>query len=307
LKAAAARILALSLLAGLSACAMFARRPAPSPTYVVGAPYQAAGVWRYPRETFDYDETGLADTAANHSGLTANGEAFDQTALAAGHRSLQLPAIARITNLENGRQVEVRINDRGPANPARLVELTRRTAQLLSVADERAVRVRVQLLEPESRQLAMEMQGRAAPGTVPAPISVTAAPRGGVQSETLAAPLGATTRDPRRITSLPTAPTSTPAAATASVPLRMPETVTQGTPRPGTLAVDCGGFGRPEYAEIMRARLAGLGAVTTTSYDAPRDRAYQVRIRGLANVPQAEAMLARALAQGVTDARIIVE
>jgi rare lipoprotein A len=307
LKHRLAPCLHLALLLGLGSCTLLARNPTPNLVYLVGAPYQAGGVWRYPRETFDYDDTGLASVAANRSGLTANGEAFDQTALAAGQRTLQLPAIVRITNLENGRQVAVRVNDRGPANPARLVELTRRTAQLLAVADERAVRVRVQVLDAESRQLAMEMQGRAAPGSVPAAVTVATAPRGGVQAEALAPPPGATARGPRQVAALPTAPSRAAAPEAAPIPLRMPELVSQGTPRPGTLAIDCGSFGRPEYAEIMRVRLASLGARTTTSYDAPRDRAFQVRISGLGSVAQAEAMLTRALAAGVTDARIIVE
>ena len=65
--------------------------------------------------------------------LTADGEAFDQSALAAAHQTLQLPAVARLTNLENGLQVMVRINDRGPATPHRLVEVTRRTADAAAV------------------------------------------------------------------------------------------------------------------------------------------------------------------------------
>lgn len=298
---------AFFLVLGLGACGMFARPP--NPAYLVGAPYQAGGVWRYPRETFDYDQTGLASVAADRSGLTANGEAFDQTALAAGHPTLQLPALARVTNLENGRQVVVRVNDRGPAGPARLVELTRRTAQLLAAADQRAVRVRVQLLEAESRQIASDMQ--AAGPSRPAALTVAAAPRGGVQSEALAPPRGASASGgPRRAAALPSMQAGA-AMPIAPIPLRLPELVTQAAPRPGTLAIDCGSFGRPEYAEIMRARLAALGAVVTTSHAAPRepagDRAFQVRISGLPGTAQADAMLARALAAGVADARIVVE
>ncbi len=293
---------AFFLLLGLGSCGMFARSP--NPVYLVGAPYQAGGVWRYPRETFDYDQTGLASVAADRSGLTANGEAFDQTALAARHPTLQLPALARITNLENGRQVVVRVNDRGPAGPSWLVELTRRTVQLLAAADLRAVRVRVQLLDAESRQLASDMQ--AAGPSRPVAVAV-AAPRGSVQSENLAPPRGASASGgPRQAAALPSVPARAVASATP-IPLRLPEVVTQVAPRPGTLAIDCGSFGRPEYAEIMRARLAGLGAAVTSSYDAPRDRAFHVRIAGLADTGQADAMLVRALAAGVTDARIVVE
>ena len=80
----------------------------PDPHYVLGKPYQAGGVWFYPRETFEFNETGLAAVVTNEAArLTADGEVFDQTALTAGHPTIQLPAIARLTNLENGREVTV--------------------------------------------------------------------------------------------------------------------------------------------------------------------------------------------------------
>lgn len=219
---------------------------------------------------------------------------------------MQLPAVAMITNLENGRAVVVRVNDRGPASPARLTEISRRTALLLAVADERAVRVRMRVLEAESRQLAVEMQA-AAPAGSPI-LAVAAAPRGGVQSETLAAPRGAATSvEPRQAAALPGVAARPNGPAPAPIPLRLPELVSQGVARPGTLAVDCGSFGRPEYAEIMRARIAALGAAVTTAYDAPREGAFRVRISGLAGAAQADAMLARVLGAGVTGARIVVE
>jgi hypothetical protein len=91
------------------------------------------------------------------------------------------------------------------------------------------------------------------------------------------------------------------------VPLRLPEQVWQLSPQPGTLAVECGVFTRADAASVMSNRLASLGARVATSYDAPRDRAFTVRIGGLANVPAAEAMLQRALAANAPDARIVIE
>ena len=94
----------------------------PNPHYVLGQPWQAGGVWFYPRENYQAVETGLAVIyPSDHPDLTADGEAFDQTALAAAHQTLQLPSIARLTDLETGRQVLVRINDRGPATPHRIL------------------------------------------------------------------------------------------------------------------------------------------------------------------------------------------
>jgi len=233
--------------------------------------------------------------------LTADGETFDQTALAAAHPTLQLPALARITNLENGRQVLVRINDRAPASPDRLVEITRRTAELLAAADPQAVRVRLQVLEGESRRLVAELRPEGPR------LAVATAPAGAVQAETLA-PLPGAVQEANARTAAPQ-PRSADNAdpIPPAIPLRLPEAVTAVPVRPTTLEIDCGDFSALQYAELMRARLSQLGARTTTSYDAPRDQAYMVRIGPLPTVAAAEAMRRRAAAAGATDARIVVE
>ena len=274
--------------------------PPIAPHYVLGDPYQAGGVWYYPREIFDFDQTGLAVVVSENKAVTADGEAYDPTALAASHASLQLPALARVTNLENGRQVLVRINDRGPGTPSRLIGITPRTALLLAAADPAAIRVRVQVLESESRQMADAMRPA---GPV---LSIAVQPELGVQSETLAPPPGAISARRAAIAApKPQADVSAPTAP--AIPLRLPEAVTQASPDPGRLAIDCGGFSTKSAANLLRGRLSALGAYAGTDYNAPRDRAYVVRIGPLANVAEADAMLRRALAEGATDARIIVE
>jgi rare lipoprotein A len=89
--------------------------PTPNPMYKVGEPYQIGGLWYYPKEQPDYDETGVASWYGTqfHGRLTANGEIFDRTAISAAHPTLPMPVNVRVTNLENGRIV-VRVNDRGP-------------------------------------------------------------------------------------------------------------------------------------------------------------------------------------------------
>ena len=96
-------------------------------TYKVGKPYQIKGTWYYPKEDFEYEETGIASWYGRkfHGRKTANGERFDMNYLSAAHRTLPMPSIVRVTNLENGRKVVVRINDRGPYVDGRIIDLSK--------------------------------------------------------------------------------------------------------------------------------------------------------------------------------------
>ena len=282
-------------------------RPSPPPQpahYVLGGAYQAGDTWFYPGASYNADATGLATIQPDgQPGRTADGEAFDQAALAAAHPTLQLPAIARITNLENGRQVVVRINDRGPASPARLVAVTRRTAELLGFAARGVARVRLQVLEPESRAVVAPFQSEAEPL-----LAMRAAPRDEVRQAALAAPEGVAQSSRGRTASVgPTVAVAAVAdAAMPRVPKRLAETVTQTTPSPGALYVALGSFSRREFAERQRARVSALGASIETVRTG-RSESYRVRVGPLADVAEADKALAQVIRDGVPDARIVVE
>jgi len=291
------RVIAL-LCALLPAACAHHPAPSPSPHYVLGAPYQADGVWRYPQANYDAVETGLATVYQGaHPPLTANGEVFDQTALAAAHPTLQLPAIARLTDLDTGRQVTIRINDRGPATPHRLIEVTSRTAQLLGLPASGVARVRLHVLPAESHAAADALPG--APG-----LAIAAAPRTTVAEQPLAAPAGV-----GQDTASPAA--SVPQLASAEVlpaapPMRLPETVTATTPDPGSLWVRLGSFLGYRYAAMQRARLAALHPQIVTGETAGQQE-FGVRLGPFTTISEADAALDRAIAAGVADARIVVE
>lgn len=281
------------ILTGLLVCC---HQVTPSPHYVLGAPYQAGGVWYYPREDLSLRETGLATVyGSGHPDLTADGEAFDQSALAAAHQTVQLPAIARITNLENGRQVVVRINDRGPATPHRLLEMTRRTANLLGVSPNDAVRVRVEILADQSQAAVDAVPG--APG-----LRIAAAPRGEVTQSDLPAP---GTAVPKLASVTPKVATAV-SASSSIPPLRLPEVVSQVHADPGTLYVQLSDFQNYRYANMQRARVAGLGARIDNRHE-NGSLVYRVLIGPINSVQQADSVLDQVLAAGVTDARIVVE
>ncbi len=135
--------------------------------FKVGKPYNVAGRTYFPEESYSYDETGIASWYGPgfHGGKTANGEKYNQLEMTAAHRTLQLPALVRVTNLENGRSVVVRVNDRGPFARGRIIDVSERAADLLKMKGAGTARVRVQVLAEESKILAdMARKGQSTKG-----------------------------------------------------------------------------------------------------------------------------------------------
>ncbi|MEQ9199951.1 MAG: septal ring lytic transglycosylase RlpA family protein, partial [Rhodospirillales bacterium] len=132
-----------------------------STTYKIGNPYQIYGTWYRPAVDYAYDETGIASWYGPnfHGKDTANGERYDMDALTAAHRTLPLPSNVRVTNLENGRSIIVRVNDRGPFSKGRIIDLSRKAAMQLDMIGAGTARVRVRILSRESRLLAARLQG----------------------------------------------------------------------------------------------------------------------------------------------------
>ena len=287
----------LLLLLALAGCAQRPKPPTPAAHYLIGSPYEAGGAWFYPREDFRYDATGLAERLPDRTGLTADGERFDPAAMAGAHPTLQLPAIARVTDLENGRQVVLRLNDRGPGRPGRILGLTRRAAELLDVPAGAAVRVRVQVEDGPSQALRDRLQG--------GPSGITAAPRGTVTEEALAPPPGVGQSARGRVA------IATPAAANATeagpeVPDRLPEVVAQVAPQPGQLWIEAGRFGQAAYANQVRAKLYGMPVDVERTAGA-RPPSFRVMAGPFPTVAAADAALDQARRAGVTDAQIVVE
>lgn len=131
-------------------------------SYKIGQPYQIKGVWYHPKVDYKYNETGIASWYGPgfHGKPTANGETYDQHDLTAAHPTLPIPSMVRVTNLENGRSLKLRINDRGPFANNRVIDISKRGAQLLGFEKQGTAKVRIAVLENESRQLAAAAQGK---------------------------------------------------------------------------------------------------------------------------------------------------
>ncbi len=127
------------------------------PVYKVGNPYKINGQWYYPAVDYQYDETGMASWYGPgfHGKTTANGEVFDQNKISAAHRTLPMPSVVKVTNLENGMVLNnVRINDRGPFARNRIIDLSKKAAEELGFIKNGVAKVRVEILENESRKYA---------------------------------------------------------------------------------------------------------------------------------------------------------
>lgn len=130
--------------------------------YKVGNPYKIAGRWYYPKEDYNYSEVGIASWYGEdfHGKSTANGERYEMNTLTAAHRTLPLPCIVKVTNLQNGRSIVVRVNDRGPFVKDRIIDLSKRGATLLGYMGQGTAKVRVEIMAKESKALKMAMLGQ---------------------------------------------------------------------------------------------------------------------------------------------------
>jgi rare lipoprotein A len=159
-------------------------KPAPAkpamPGVKIGKPYQVFGVTYYPEDDRAYEKVGIASWYGPtfHEKATANGEVYNQDDVTAAHKTLPMPSWVEVTNLDNGRKLVVRINDRGPFVDGRIIDLSRRSAQLLGVDGPGLAKVRVKRVFPEGDWArGAPVLASAAPGPVtPAPVAAPVAP-----------------------------------------------------------------------------------------------------------------------------------
>ncbi|MEQ9638865.1 MAG: septal ring lytic transglycosylase RlpA family protein [Alphaproteobacteria bacterium] len=284
----------------------------------IGKPYQVKGVWYYPASQPGYDETGIASWYGGkfHGRKTANGETYDMNTLTAAHKTLPLPSLVQVTNLENGRSLELRVNDRGPFVNGRIIDVSRRAAQLLGFERNGTAKVRVNVIGGDAPAGATIM---AKPVTTPAERdALPAVKQAGVGSESLPPPPGGRVANPAQ------SDDDKPAALVADAAPRQAEpTTTTGNvglvPQPSgqvrqlpvkrapNIFIQAGSFTRFDNANRLRARLASLGPTEVANVRVAQQDFFRVLIGPLASVDQADQALDKVLATGITDARIIVD
>lgn len=250
-----------------------------SGTVKIGKPYQIAGKTYYPSDDRDYDEKGIASWYGPgfHAKQTANGEPYDQDGMTAAHKTLPMPSYVEVTNLENGRQVVLRVNDRGPFVGNRIIDLSRRSAQLLGVDRAGTAKVRVKRVHPTDKQIAKLGLGRSArapKGLQPVQVAV-AAP--------LPAPL------PPRVQGPPAPPVVVFAPPVA------------GDPTPGLFIQVAALSDRGRAATLAGA----LESLAPPNIEATATGLYRVRLGPFADAASAAKVLDELQAAGYSDARVV--
>ena len=215
--------------------------------------------------------------------------------MAGAHPTLQLPAIVDVTNLDNGHQIRIRLTDRGPANPGRLIGLTRRAADLLGLSDTGAIPVHVVLDSAASQALRDRLGG--------GPKGITAAPITGVSAESLPPP-GKTLSRVAGTTSQ--RPETLPDTGLAGALEPLPQTVQNVAVQSGRLWVRAGRFTLPRYADTQKNKLFGVD-VRVQRENGRRQSGYVVMAGPFDSVAAADAGLDLVRHAGVTDATIVVE
>jgi rare lipoprotein A len=286
-----ALFLLLLVSALIASCAV--DKPAPSPIaasggqgiYKVGLPYEIDGTWYYPGTNYAYDDTGMASSYGQElrGRLTANGEIFDPESLTAAHPTLPMPSIVQVTNLENGRSVNLRVNDRGPYGSGSIIAVSRGVARVLGFEAQGNAKVRVKILALESVQAALLAMRNGSD-------SVIAGER--AEREEAMRPAS---RTAKRVPP----PARKPVAASAPTGAGV-----QGKPRP--VYIQAAAFAQSDNAMKARRRLHPLGLVMVATATANGADLYRVRLGPFAKRSDADRLLRRVVGAGFGDAHIVV-
>jgi rare lipoprotein A len=273
---------------GLAACASTSAQMAGIPpgkkawdgSTKVGKPYQVAGVWYYPEDKTDYQEEGIASWygADFHLRYTANGETFDMNEVSAAHKTLPMPSYVSVTNLDNGREITVRINDRGPFKAGRIIDMSRKAAQLLGMDATGTAHVRVRRVFPADAPevaLAAGLAPRGGPDDLPPELVPPAVPAGQLAS----APL-----------------------PSATTPVIHPE---DNIGIIGGFFVQVAAVGDEVRANILAADVKRFGATIVEPLPRTQNKVYRVRLGPFLSRDGAETIQAQVRGAGYPDAHVL--
>ncbi|MEL7030304.1 MAG: septal ring lytic transglycosylase RlpA family protein, partial [Pseudomonadota bacterium] len=308
--------------AALAACSTYEQEE--KSVYKVGRPYQVKGTWYYPKEEPDYDEVGQASWYGKrfHGLMTSNGERFDMNKLSAAHRTLPMPSLLRVTNVQNGRTVVVRLNDRGPFADDRILDVSRAAAERLGFLEAGVADVRVTYLgpapllgdeaasvtfpEPDVQEVQVASASETAAASVAMGSMIPAAPGG---SQVQAQPVSLPSRQAPRRAAFQAAPPQPEPAPEPDPPARAaPESAPPAPAASETgeiLFVQVASLTSSENASALKTKLESFGSSQVGLADINGRRFYRVRIGPMTSRGEAEVARARLSAAGYDGAIIV--
>jgi rare lipoprotein A len=285
-------------------------------TYKVGNPYKIEGVTYTPQETFTLVETGVASWYGPgfHGKSTANGERYDQSDRTAAHRTLQMPSVVRVTNLDNGQSTIVRINDRGPFARNRIIDLSRTAAQEIDMIGRGTARVRVEQLQAESLTVKEVAVGGGGPSEQHDALAQLASGRRGTpapaptQVAAVAQPTSAPPPQPVQAV-WPTNPRhpAVPAASTNGGPTIASLASVPVSSASGGIYVQVGAFSTAENAERQRSNVRSYGNSEISQASAGGRDVYRVRLGPYTTTEAAGIVADRLKRSGYGDARVVAD
>ena len=317
--------LGLAVAVGLTACFSAPPRPAPTvPTAPVTPPpkpdsipeviprieprarsgnppfYDVFGKRYYVlSSSVGYRERGVASWYGPgfHNVRTSIGEPYDMYGMTAAHKTLPLPAYVRVTNLQNGRSVVVRVNDRGPFVGNRIIDLSYSAAAKLDMLRNGTAMVEVRTIDPSAPPPVITASATPAPAT--APPAATALT---IVAPAAAAPAGSAPAG--------SAPAAAPAA---TAPGTATPTAGSGVTSPAAAAtalfVQAGAFSDPANAERLAEKLRGgnYGKVIVRDDQIAGRRMYRVRIGPVPSVAEFDRVVAALERAGINDAHLALD
>ncbi|PHY21510.1 septal ring lytic transglycosylase RlpA family protein [Caulobacter sp. BP25] len=284
------------------------RNAAPRPSDMVGPngkplrgtekPYQINGVWYYPKEDRDYNVIGTGSWYGEqfHNRRTANGEIFDMDIPSAAHKTLPLPSLVEVTNLDNGRRMILRVNDRGPFVGDRVIDLSKAAAEELGYRRQGVAKVRVKYIGPAPKSVFDPPRQYAQ-----APVRAEAPPRSfaDIQEPSQRVQVLPARSEPERLAS----------QALSAPPINPPDPVKPSPP--ATIAsgagfrIQAGAFASRENAEKAVQQLALAGNVTIEPLERPSGTLYRVVVAAGEDEGEAWSLRQRVEALGYSGATVL--
>lgn len=294
----------------------------------VGNPYQIAGEWYYPKDDPRYDNTGIASWYGPnfHKKKTANGEIFDMYQVSAAHPTLPMPIMARVTNLENGRSLIVRVNDRGPFAHDREIDMSMRGAELLGFKEQGTTKVRVQYLARADEWTGEQglQTANAQPAQSAKPVTTAAAAAAASQMQPIKDDTQPNDDSDIATAGLPFVPSGpvdvsllAAGGGAAAGAVAQPAAIQPSTPQVGgqdnvmapitdNFFVQAGSFRSASNANALASKLSDLGPVEVTESVVDGTSWYRVRVGPVDSAQGADGLLESVVSRGQNGARVVI-